>query len=74
MHLLAWALGGYMDVYLQHANGQKLWANRLNIYGPGEVIGVNGAALYSGRHVLVVAGNMEGSWSRIRFQGRKGSF
>ena len=72
VHLLAWSTGGYMDVYLQHANGQNLWANRLNIYGPGEVIGVNGDTLYAGRHVMVAAGNMEGSWSRIRFQGRNG--
>ena len=64
-----------MDVYLQHSNGQCLWANRLNLYGPGEVVSDdNGAALYSGRHVMVAAGNMEGSWSRIRFQGRKGAF
>ena len=64
-----------MDVYLGHANGQNLWANRLNIHGPGEVMADdNGAALYSGRHVMVAAGNMEGSWSRIRFQGRKGAF
>ena len=64
-----------MDVYLQHANGQNLWANRLNIYGPGEVItDASGNTLYSGRRVMVAAGNMEGSWSRIRFQGRKGAF
>ena len=64
-----------MDVYLQHANGQNLWANRLNSYGPGEVIAdANGNTLYPGRHVMVAAGNMEGSWSRIRFQGRKGAF
>ena len=44
MRLLAWSTGGYMGVYLQHANGQNLWANRLNIYGPGEVIDVNGDA------------------------------
>ena len=30
--------------------------------------------LYSGRHVMVAAGNMEGGWARIRFQGRKGAF
>ena len=54
---------------------QNLWANRLNIYGPGEVItDSSGNTLYSGRHVMVAAGNMEGNWSRIRFQGRKGAF
>ena len=63
-----------MDVYLQHANGQNLWANRLSIYGPGEVIDANGNTLYSGRHVMVAAGNVEGSWSRTRFQERRGAF
>ena len=61
VHLLAWTTGGYMDVCLQHANGQNLWANRLNIYGPGEVVDVNGETLYSGRHVMVAASNMEGT-------------
>ena len=45
------------------------------MFGPGEVItDANGNTLYSGRHVMVAAGNVEGSWSRIRFQGRKGAF
>ena len=32
-HLLIWSTGGYCDVELVHANGARLWANRLQLYG-----------------------------------------
>ena len=30
-HLLTWSTGGYLDVYLEHTNGERLWANRLQL-------------------------------------------
>ena len=34
----------------------------------------DGTPTYSGRLVAVAAGHIDGPWSRIRFQGRKGTF
>ena len=38
MHLLEWSTGGYINVQLQHAHGQSLRANRLNVDGTGDTI------------------------------------
>ena len=75
VHLLKWITGGYCDVELVHANGDRLFANRLQLYGPGTSVTLpDGTPTYSGRLVAVAAGHIDGPWSRIRFQGRKGTF
>ena len=75
VHLLTWSTGGYCDVELVHANGNRLFANRLQLYGPGTSVTLpDGTPAYSGRLVAVAAGHIDGPWSRIRFQGRKGTF
>ena len=74
VHLLTWSTGGYCDVELVASTGDRLFANRLQVYSPGTSVTVNGDAEYSGRLVAVAAGHINGPSSRIRFQGRKGTF
>ena len=75
VHLLTWNTGGFCDVELVHATGDRLFANRLQLYGPGTSVTLpDGTPAYSGRLVAVAAGHIDGPWSRIRFQGRKGAF
>ena len=57
-----------------HANGDRRFANRLQLYGLGTSVTLpDGTPTYSGRLVAVAAGHVDGPWSRIRFQGRKGT-
>ena len=72
--MLCWVTGGYCDVYVEHTNGERLWANRLLLFGPGESISTPNGAVYSGRCVKVAAGHIAGDWTKIRFQGRRGAF
>ena len=59
VHLLTWSTGGYCDVELVHANGDRLFANRLQLYGPGTSVTLpDGTAAYSGRLVAVAAGHI----------------
>ena len=74
VHMLTWSTGGYCDVELVASTGDRLFANRLQLYGPETNVTVDGIAEYSGRLVAVAAGHIDGPWSRIRFQGRKGAF
>ena len=73
-HLLCWVTGGYCDVYAEHSNGERLWVNRLLLFGPGELINTPDGAIYSGRCVKVAAGHIAGDWTKLRFQGRRGAF
>ena len=68
-HLLCWVTGGYCDVYAEHSNGERLWVNRLLLFGPGELINTPDGAIYSGRCVKVAAGHLAGDWIRLRLQG-----
>ena len=36
--LLRWVTGGYCDVDAEHNNGERLWVNRLLIFGPSDLI------------------------------------
>ena len=74
VHLLTWSRGGYCDVELVASTGDRLFANRLQLYSPGNTVTIDGNNEYSGRLVAVAAGHIDGPWSRIRFQGRKGTF
>ena len=71
VHLLTWSTGGYCDVELVANTGDRLFANRLQLYGPGTSVTVNGIAEYSGRLVAVAAGHIDGPWSRIRFPAER---
>ena len=66
--------GGYADIYAEHSSGERLWVNRLLLFGPGEVINTPEGAVYSGRCVKVLAGHIAGNWTKIRIQGRRGAF
>ena len=63
-HLLCWVTGGYCDIYVEHTNGERLWVNRLLLFGPGESISTPNGAVYSGRCVKVVAGHIVGGWTK----------
>ena len=63
-----------IDVELVASTGDRLFANRLQLYSPGNTVTIDGNNEYSGRLVAVAAGHINGPWSRIRFQGRKGTF
>ena len=73
-HLLCWVTGGYCDVYAEHSNGERLWVNRLLLFGPGELISTSDGHVYSGRCVKVAAGHIAANWTKIRCQGRRGAF
>ena len=73
-HLLCWVAGGYADIYAEHSNGERLWVNRLLLFGPGELINTPDGNLYSGRCVKAAAGHIAGNWTKIRIQGRRGAF
>ena len=73
-HLLCWVTGGYCDVYAEHSNGERLWVNRLLLFGQRKFISTSDGHVYSGRCVKVAAGHIAGNWAKIRFQGRRGAF
>ena len=44
VHLLTWTTGGYCDVELVTNTGDRLFANRLQLYGPGTTATEDGNA------------------------------
>ena len=66
--------GVYFDVYVVHTNGERLWVNRLLLFGPRELISTSDGNVFSGRCVNVAAGHIAVDWTNIRFQGRRGAF
>ena len=73
-HIRQWNSSGYCDVFLVHANGTQIWANRLEFFGYAGAYTLDGTVVNNSRMVVVAAGHIDGPFSRIRFQGRKGSF
>ena len=65
---------GDADVYAEHSNGERLWVNRLLLFGPGESITTPDGPVYSGGCVKVLTGHIAGGWTKIRIQGRRGAF
>ena len=64
------AIGPYL-----HANGTQIWATRLEFFGyAGPHTLPDGTVVNNSRMVVVAAGHIDGPFSRIRFQGRKGAF
>ena len=63
-HRLCWVTGGDADIYAEHSNGQRLWVNRLLLFGPGKSISKPDGAVYNGRCVKVLAGHIAGSWTK----------
>ena len=57
-----------------HANGTQIWANRLEFFGYAGAYTLDGTVVNNSRMVVVAAGHIDGPFSRIRFQGRKGAF
>ena len=67
-HIRQWNTAGYVDVFLVHANGTQVWANRLEFFGyAGAYTLPDGTVVNNSRIVVVATGHIGGPFSRLRF-------